>query len=253
VGADVSEAERPPEAYASVGEFFVRDLTPGLRRWPADPHQPGSPADGIVGAHGRIEEGTALQAKGIDYRIADLLGSAEAGERFTGGVFLTIYLAPRHYHRVHVPLTASLSWAHRIPGRLFPVNAPAVSSVRDLLVRNERLVTVLEGELLEVAVVAVGALNVGSISADFEAAPGARQEASKGALGERSRAPVVRAYDPPLRLEAGDPLMTFHLGSTVVLLARGRSGHPADLHPDLRAGAEIRVGQPLLATRAPGR
>jgi len=252
VGADLAEAEHPPERYASLSAFFVRGLTPGARPWLADPGDLGSPADGIVGAHGHIDEGTAVQAKGIEYRLADFLGSVEAAERFVGGVFLTIYLAPRHYHRVHAPGRTALHLARRIPGRLFPVNAPAVSSVRDLFVRNERLVTMLQGAGVEVAVVAVGALNVGSISADFGPdSGGALDSGPGGALGRRSSQPVTRAYDPPLRLEAGDPLMTFHLGSTVVLLAKGPSGHPAELHSELRTGREIRVGEPILAGKGP--
>jgi phosphatidylserine decarboxylase len=258
VGADLTEAERPPEDYASLSDFFVRGLAPGLRSWPVDPRDPGSPADGIIGAHGPIDRETALQAKGIEYGVADLLGSSEAAERFAGGAFLTIYLAPRHYHRVHTPCTGHLYLARRIPGRLFPVNAPATSSVRGLLVRNERLVALLEGDRVAVAVVAVGALNVGSISADFEADPvGARKGRRTGApaangprggtLGARSRDTVEKSYDPPLRLDAGDPLMTFHLGSTVVLLAKEKSGRPTELRQELRLGREITVGEPLLA------
>ena len=246
IGADVGEAERPPEAYRSLSEFFVRGLTPGLRTWPADRNELGSPSDGIVGLFGPIDRGTVLQAKGIEYRIADLLGSDAAAERFTGGVYLTIYLAPRHYHRVHAPSAAALYRSQRIPGQLFPVNRPAVSSLQDLFVRNERLVAMLEGERTHVAVVAVGALNVGSISADFDPDSQGARGGSPTPPARRSGAAVTKVYDPPLRLEPGDPLMTFHLGSTVVLLAKGIASHPARLHPGLRAGQEIRVGEPIL-------
>ena len=246
VGVDLGEAERPPEAYPSLSEFFVRGLAPGLRTWPADRNELGSPSDGIVGVFGPIDRGTVLQAKGIEYRIADLLGSDAAAERFAGGVYLTIYLAPRHYHRVHAPSVSALYRSERIPGRLFPVNGPAVSSVQGLFVRNERLVAMLEGERTQVAVVAVGALNVGSISADFDPDFQGTRGGPPTPPARRSGAAVTKVYDPPLRLEPGDPLMTFHLGSTVVVLAKGTTTKPAELHPGLRTGQEIRVGEPIV-------
>src|SRR5690606_35637650 len=99
VGIDVGEAELPLREYPSLNAFFVRRLSPETRRWPDDATVLASPVDGIVGRFGRIERGAALQAKGHEYDVAELLGDAEEAERFDGGTFLTIYLSPRHYHR----------------------------------------------------------------------------------------------------------------------------------------------------------
>lgn len=245
VGVDLADSERAPSSYASLSAFFTRNLREGARAWPVDRNVVCSPADGVLGAHGRVVDGRAIQAKGMDYSVADLLGSAAEGERFRRAVFLTVYLSPRHYHRVHAPCAASLHVARAIPGRLLPVAAPAVASVRDLFPRNERLVAVVDCEQVEVAVVAVGAFNVGAISADFDAEWTGR---GGGTVTNRSRAREVRTktYDPPLRLSPGDPLMTFHLGSTVILLIRPKGGPPLSLHPGLEEGEEIYVGTPVL-------
>jgi phosphatidylserine decarboxylase len=250
VGVDLAESERAPSRYASLAAFFSRNLREGARVWPVDRNVLCSPADGVLGAHGRVRDGRAVQAKGMDYSVADLLGSTAEGERFRGAVFLTVYLSPRHYHRVHAPCAASLHLARAIPGRLLPVAAPAVASVRDLFPRNERLVVVADGEHVEIAVVAVGAFNVGAISADFdpEWAGG-----SGGTVTNRARAREIRTktYDPPLRLSPGDPLMTFHLGSTVILLIRPKEGPPLSLHPGLEEGEEIYAGTPVLRAIGP--
>jgi phosphatidylserine decarboxylase len=189
----------------------------------------------------------ALQAKGIRYRVADLLGSEERARDFSSGVFLTLYLSPRHYHRIHSPLTGGIYEALALPGRLLPVNLPAVRSISDLFPRNERLIAFIEGEGIRAAVVAVGAYNVGRISAPFDPEWGGSPEASVTNLRGR-RSQERRSYLPPLPIERGEELMAFHLGSTVVLLLSGVAGG-LTLHPELREGAEIPLGTALLASR----
>ncbi len=253
VGIDTSEAEAPPEAYPSVGAYFVRRLRPGVRSWPRDPTLPASPVDGIVGAFGPIEAGRLIQAKGIDYDAGELLGSADEGAAFQGGSFLTIYLSPRHYHRIHTPMAGKVTLARSIPGRLLPVNLPAVRSVPDLFPRNERLVVHVEGEGpgSRVALVAVGAMNVGRISAAF--APGWHTNRPRG---ER---PGPEERRPGVRVGTGAELAAFHLGSTVVLLFPPSAGGPPNaggppdaggappppFAPGVREGAPIRLGAPL--------
>lgn len=241
VGADLSEAELPPSAYPSLGALFVRRLRPGLRPWPHDPASAGSPVDGVVGQLGSLRSGRALQAKGRSYAVAELLGDAKTAERFGGGYFVTLYLSPRHYHRVHAPIGGRIPLARHVPGALMPVNAPAVASIPDLFARNERVFCLLEGSHGTVAVVAVGAYNVGRISTAFD--PEWRGEGRRPRVAPRE--PETRAYDPALVQPRGGELMAFHLGSTVVLLLEPSLRLASNLAP----GAEVRVGQ-LLARPA---
>jgi phosphatidylserine decarboxylase len=244
VGVDLTEAERPPEAYPSLSEFFVRRLRPGVRAWPADPQAPTSPVDGIVGEVGRVREGRLIQAKGLDYSVEDLLADAAGAHLFTDGTFVTIYLSPRHYHRIHSPVSGSLTAACAVPGRLLPVNDPAVRSVPHLFPRNERLVALLTSVWGPVAIVAVGAFNVGRISAAFDAEwNGADHRGVTNRPGARGTG--LRRYDPGLPVARGEELMTFHLGSTVVLLFSEGAGKSGTLSAELRPGAAVTLGQPL--------
>lgn len=243
--ANLTEAEGSPESYPSLSAFFVRRLSEGVRRWPADGSVPTSPVDGVLGSCGRLERGVALQAKGIPYRVAELLGSEERAVFFTSGIFITLYLSPRHYHRIHSPISGGLSGAIALPGRLLPVNLAAVRSIRDLFPRNERLVAFIEGESIRTAVVAVGAYNVGRISAPFDPAwAGGPERSVTNRRGHRM--PEVRSYSPPLPVERGAEIMAFHLGSTIVLLLADE-GRELVLNPALREGEEVPLGTPLLA------
>jgi phosphatidylserine decarboxylase len=238
VGIDVSEAELPLAAYGSLNEFFVRRLRPGLRSWPTGARVAASPVDGITGSMGRITEGRLIQAKGRWYSAAALLDDRERAARYEGGTFLTIYLSPRHYHRIHTPCPGLVGEARHIPGALLPVNGPAVSHVQDLFARNERLVAYVEGALGTVAVVAVGAYNVGRISAAFDAEWNGRG----GAVTNRPGAAAhTRTYAPPVELGTGAEIMAFHLGSTVVLLFEAGVSLERSIQPDM----EVLLGQPI--------
>jgi phosphatidylserine decarboxylase len=242
---DLTESEGTPDDYASLSAFFVRALRPGAREYPQDPAIPVSPADGIVGACGRLREGVAIQAKGIEYDVARLLAAEADAERFRSGVYFTIYLSPRHYHRVHAPVGAELWEARAVPGRLLPVNPASVRAVRDLFPRNERLVTRMGNGRTDLALVAVGAVNVGRISATFDVdwnGPSARGVTNRGGRP----AVEVRRYDPPRRVERGEEVMAFHLGSTVILLLSSPVEGTLEISPALQPGAEIRIGTPLL-------
>jgi phosphatidylserine decarboxylase len=242
VGIEVAEAERPLADYPSVGAFFVRRLKPGARTWPDAPDMLASPVDGVLGRAGAIRAGTALQAKGQAYGVARLLGDPHAAARFEGGIFLTLYLAPRHYHRIHAPASGTVVAARHVPGRLLPVNAAAVRHVPDLFVTNERLSALLDTPLGPLALVAVGAYNVGRISTAFDEAWSGREGGWITNRGDPL--PDERRYDPPLPVRAGDPLMAFHLGSTVVLLA----APGLVMEPGLAPGLEVRAGS-ILARR----
>jgi phosphatidylserine decarboxylase len=238
-GIDTSEAELPLDAYSSVNDFFVRRLRPGARTWSDQLDVLSCPVDGVLGQLGKITSGRLVQAKGRTYGAGDLLGDAEEGRRYDGGAFLTFYLSPRHYHRVHAPTGGAVAAARHVPGALLPVNAAAVNGVADLFPRNERLLCFLDGPLGRVAVVAVGAYNVGRISAAFDR----EWSGQNGWVTNRKRpVPRDRRYDPPVPVEAGQEIMAFHLGSTVVVLTEpGR----VRLDPALKPGAEVRLGAVL--------
>lgn len=237
VGIDTAEAERPVQDYASINEFFVRRLRPDARRWPDDPDTVASPVDGIVGRHGRIHRGRLIQAKGRDYAAADLLDASDAAHKFEDGTFITIYLSPRHYHRIHAPCGGVIRAARYVPGSLLPVNAPAVQHVTNLFPRNERVVCSIASGPGTVAVVAIGAYNVGRISTAFDpewAGPGA-------SVSNRGAPAATRHYSPPKPVRQGEEIMAFHLGSTVVLLVEPGLENTAP-----PPGTEVRLGQVLL-------
>ena len=240
VGVDLTEAEHPLTAYPSLDAFFVRRLRPGARTWPDTPAI-AAPVDGVIGAVGRATEGRAVQAKGHDYALSELLGDADDAAPFMDGSYVTVYLSPRDYHRIHTPAPGSVRRAVHLPGTLLPVNAPAVMHIPGLFVRNERLVCHIESALGRIAVVAVGAYNVGRISAEFDStwSPGVRVQGARRPAAAESI--DRRIYDPGIPLETGDEIMAFHLGSTIVLLVEPT----VRLQDTLRSGQRVRVGQPI--------
>lgn len=238
VGIDTTEAELDVADYESINAFFVRRLRPGTRTWPRDDSMVASPVDGILGRHGVISGGRLIQAKGRHYTAAALLGDADEGGRYDGGAFMTIYLSPRHYHRIHAPCSGTISAACHLPGALLPVNEAAVLHVNDLFPRNERVACFIDSPVGRVAVVAVGAYNVGRISTAFDpdwAGPDASVANRRGIRAE------TRRYDPPLRVRQGDELMAFHLGSTIVMLFETGVQVVAPA-----PGSEVRLGSVLL-------
>jgi len=246
VGAELDEASLAPEQYASLSAFFTRELREGVREWPADPDVAASPVDGIVGASGSIQAGTALQAKGMPYSISELLGRERSAERYEGGAYLTLYLSPRHYHRIHAPVAGTVRTVRALPGALLPVNLPAVREVPELFPRNERVVIELErsGDGAEVALVAVGAFNVGRISSIFDPSLNVSPGRGISNVGDGSGLREWEYADPP-EIERGCQLLAFHLGSTVVLLFGNKALAAQRLHGGLKLGAEVRLGAPL--------
>lgn len=247
VGADVDEAELPLDAYPTLNRFFTRKLKPGARAWPDDPAVVASPVDGTVGQVGTVREGRLIQAKGRLYEVAQLLEDEAAAARYEGGAFITLYLSPKDYHRIHAPVAGEIREARHVPGALLPVNAAAVAHLPELFARNERLICHLDGRMGRVAVVAVGAYNVGRISAAFDPAWNAAPGASAWVTNRRGLKSAAKSYDPSVPVRQGDEIMTFHLGSTVVLVFEpGR----VELLPSIHPGDPVRLGMPI--GRAPG-
>lgn len=232
LGIDASTAELPIEQYTSVSDFFVRKLKPGARSWPASADVAGSPVESVVGQLGTIEEGRLLQAKGRSYTAASLLDDWKEAARYEGGAFITLYLSPRHYHRIHAPMAGAIRRARHIPGHLLPVNAPSVSHVADLFAVNERLVCYEDSAMGRIAIVAVGAYNVGRITAAFD--PDLRTNRRRSETSDRT-------YEPAVRVGLGDEIMAFHLGSTIVALFEPG----VRLNESLQPGADVLLGQPI--------
>lgn len=241
VGIDLDEAELPVESYPTLNALFCRRLRPGARPWRAEPSGAGVPVDGVVGQVGRMAGGRVLEAKGRTYSAAELLDDAEEADRFEGGAFATFYLSPRHYHRIHAPCGGLIPLAHHVPGALLPVNAAAVEAIPDLFPRNERIVAYLDGPLGRMAVVAIGATNVGRISTGFDPEWSAPDGAA-WVTNRRGGAAETRRYEPPRPIHAGDELMAFHMGSSVVVLLEPDR---AELDAAVAPGREVRVGAPL--------
>lgn len=236
---DMTEAADPdPLHYLSFNDFFTRRLRAGARAHDADPRAALCPADGTVSQAGRIAGDLLVQAKGIDYSVAALLGGdAALASEFAGGHFATIYLAPHNYHRVHMPLAGTLRSARFIPGDLFSVNAATAASVPGLFARNERVSCVFDTAQGPLAVVLVGALFVGSMSLAW-----CGRIRAEG--GRRVR--DLPVHDPIIALDRGAELGWFNMGSTVVVLF-GAAG-PA-LADGFAEGRAVRVGERMSAAR----
>lgn len=229
-GAAWEEAEHPLTEYTSINAFFTRRLRAGAR--PVARGSLVSPVDGTVGAAGAVSAGMLIQAKGRNYSLTALLGDADLAGRMEGGTFVTVYLAPGDYHRIHVPLDGAITGATYVPGDLWPVNAHAVTHVEDLFAVNERIIVRLAtpggGE---VAVVLVGAIMVGMTQVAFDDLH----------TNARRRAVQQRQYAPSLPVRAGDPLGHFEFGSTVIVVCPPDVG-TVDQLPEL---TRVRMGQRL--------
>lgn len=230
-GIDLDEAELPISEYRTVGELFTRRLKPGARPIDRRPGFAVSPADGHISNSGRIEDGQLIQAKGRSYSVADLLRDRHEGERFAHGSWVTVYLSPRDYHRVHHPVEGRIVASRYVPGHLWPVNQAAVTRIEDLFCVNERVVTYVDSPIGEVASVMVGATSVGHMTMAYD----------EDIVANRGLPAVHKLYDEGLSIARGDELGVFRLGSTVVVLFADPDVVPEDLSPD----QPIRMGEAI--------
>ena len=209
---DISESEHPLEHYPTLGEFFIRRLRSGGRV--AGQSGLVSPVDGMLTQRGRFESNDLnpglTQIKGLRYSLKDFVGEGWDVSSYAGGAFLTIYLAPWNYHRIHSPVDGRIQHARHIAGALWPVNAWSVENIRDLFIRNDRILVEMESEHGRVLVAMVGATNVGRITLAFPT----------GLTGNSISANGIRDWKPSedLRLSKGAELGCFEMGSTVILI-----------------------------------
>jgi phosphatidylserine decarboxylase len=234
-GANLGEADRPLENYASFLDFFTRRLKSGLR--PQAVGVPGgvnSPVDGALIASGRVAEGTLLQAKGLPYRLDELLDGDPLASDLAAAHYLTLYLAPKDYHRIHVPVSGACVSIGRVEGELWPVNDASTNFTPRLYVRNRRAYWIARGsgpdDGLVVAAVLVAATHVGGVVID-------PRWLSGRTLPRRGRLDVANLPAAP-----GDDLGTFELGSTVVLLV---GGPKANAWKATRGLGPVKVGERL--------
>ena len=243
-GVDLSEAAEPdPRAYPTFNAFFTRALKPDARMPDTDPRSLLMPADGHISQCGPIEplgdiasdrrDGRIFQAKGQSFTAAELLGDAEAATPFADGLFATVYLSPRDYHRVHMPWAGTLRETVHVPGRLFSVGTDAVASVPGLFARNERLVCHFDTDFGPMCLVMVGALLVSGVETVWSGV-------EIPAYGDRIARKDYRGRG--IALDRFAEMARFNYGSTViVLLPKG----VATLASDLKAEGPVRLGQRL--------
>lgn len=234
-GVDLSEAAQPdPTAYPSFNAFFTRALREDARSVAPDAGRIACPVDGRVSQAGDIAGDRIFQAKGRDYSLQELVGGDPAlAARFAGGKFATLYLSPRDYHRIHMPLDGTLTETVYVPGRLFSVAPHTVNTVPRVFARNERLVAVFETAAGPMAMVLVGALFVACIETVWAGVVTPPH-------GRRVRRQDYRST--PVALARGAEMGRFNMGSTVILLF---AENAMRLDATLREGQPVRLGQRL--------
>jgi phosphatidylserine decarboxylase len=233
---DMREAVEPdPLAYPDFNSFFTRALRPEARPLPDDPQAICSPVDGFVSESGTIRDDEIFQAKGHTYSLDQLLGgSAERARPFRNGAFATLYLSPADYHRVHMPQGGQLREMVHVPGRLFSVSPACVDGIQGLFARNERVIGLFDTEVGPMALVLVGAINVGSIETVWagEVTP------PRGRRLTTVNYPTEGGHS--VALARGAEMGRFNLGSTVIVLfGADRVRWEKTLSP----GAKLRMGQ----------
>ncbi len=227
-----------PEDYPSFNAFFTRALRAGARPLSADEQTPVSPADGRISQIGRIDRDAVFQAKGHTFSVTDLLGGDPArAAQFRDGNFVTVYLSPRDYHRVHMPLTGTLRETVYVPGRLFSVAAHTVRSVPRLFARNERLVAIFDTAAGPMAMVLVGAINVAAIETVWSGLETPPQRPNVEAIDRREEG---------ITLQRGAEMGRFNMGSTVIVLFARQQ---IDWLDALQAEQPVKIGQAIGALR----
>ena len=231
---DLTEAETADlDAYPSFNAFFTRPLKTGARPPDPDPDAILSPADGRVSQAGPIDHGRIFQAKGFDFGTGELLADDTRAAPYHDGSFATIYLSPRDYHRVHMPLAGELVETVHVPGRIFGVAPFAVDTIPRLFARNERLVCHFESALGPFAVVLVGAMLVSGVSTVWDGVAIPPYASSIVRRDLRARG---------IWLKRGAELGRFEMGSTVIVLLPARLGR---ISTTLAPGQVVKMGQKI--------
>ena len=231
-GVNTKEAELPIQEYRSINLFFTRALKNGVRVVNQSPGSVVSPVDSRISQYGEIQNGKMIQAKGIDYSLESLLKCSEYESHFIGGSYITLYLSPPDYHRIHTPYEGEIMGFSYTPGKLFPVHEIAVNGISELFCRNERLTTYIQTDFGIIAVVKVGATNVGRIRVVYDDI----------VTNRWFRSERLHIYEKKMPISRGAELARFDLGSTVILLFERDK---IEFLPELKEGMRIRFGEAL--------
>jgi len=225
--------EQDINVYSNFNDFFTRELKKGVRPITHLAKGIASPADGVVSQAGLISKGDIFQAKGKTFTVTDLLGGdSQRAEIFNEGLFGTIYLSPKDYHRLHMPIDGTLKEMIHIPGRLFSVNAVTANAVPRLFARNERVVCIFDTEVGEMALILVGAIFVSSIETVWHG------------IVTPPTISSVRCWkydgnDAP-QLKKGQEMGRFNMGSTIIVLFSKNKAHWED---EFIAGKSVNLGE----------
>lgn len=231
---DLHPVKKPVDQFESLLDFFVRELTAEARPIDSDPKKVTSPVDGVITQMGKIKDGTLIQAKGIAYSLEGLLAGDSKAAHFANGQFATIYLSPRDYHRIHSPISGQIESLTYIPGNLYPVNESGVRLFPGLFTQNERVISYLHTKYGQVALVKVGATNVGSIKVTYDGDIvtniSKKQQKNK------------KTYPKAIRMKKGEELGRFEFGSTVILIFEPEM---IGWLPEISKGISLKMGQPI--------
>jgi len=220
--------------YATFNRFFTRALKPAARPIDDEANSICSPADGRISAIGDITSGRVYQAKGRDYSLETLVGGdAVATKRLANGGFTTIYLSPRDYHRLHMPVAGTLLSQTYVPGRLFSVGPHTVRALPNLFARNERVIAQFETEAGLMALVLVGAINVAAIETVWHGLVTPPQA--------RSVSTINYSDQDSVHLKKGEEMGRFNMGSTIIVLME----NPVSWRIDMQEGDALKMGQYL--------
>jgi phosphatidylserine decarboxylase len=230
---NVDEIEPVEDGFRNLDQFFIRRLKRGVHVVDPDVNAVVSPVDARIDQFGEITGTRIMQAKDIDYLVSDLV-PASIHHSFLDGTFVTLYLSPSDYHRIHSPVDGVVTGVMHVPGRLFPVMEFAVNGIRGLFSINERLISYIKTGSGVCAVCKIGAMNVGRISVSYS------DLVTNKSIFRRKREIVFPSEFRP-HVRKGDEVGVFHLGSTVVLLFQKGMVQLDNLH----VGQRIRVGEKI--------
>lgn len=232
---DLTPVKRPVKDFENLLDFFIREYREDARPIDSQVSSLVSPVDGTVLQMGKIEHRSLLQVKGITYTLEELLGEdPKKISKYINGDFVTIYLSPKDYHRIHMPVTGEIVESTYISGDLYPVNRLGVHSIPGLFARNERLITYIQASWGEFGLIKVGATNVGSIHVTYDSEISTNQRTEKK-LDHKH-------YHPAHQLKKGEELGRFEFGSTVILLFQ--PGH-IEWAIEQKPGTRVQMGQEL--------
>ncbi len=229
-------ADSEPTNYRSFNDFFTRELKPDARPIASGKNTLVSPVDGAVSQSGKIEQGRIFQAKGHDFSLTELVGGdPKVTDMFNDGSFVTIYLSPRDYHRIHMPITGTLKKMTHVPGRLFSVSPSTTLNIPRLFSRNERVINLFDTEAGPMALIMVGAIFVSSMDTVWA-----------GTVTPTSRRVTTWEYgrksSAAIKLQRGQEMGRFNMGSTVILLF-GKDA--VELAAELRPETKMQMGQQI--------